>query len=459
MSPFIVVALALVAAQAQAPASPPAEPQPQQAAPQQQPLDVITLDDALRAAAERSLDIQILRAQLDQAEEISWKAWSGYLPRATVTGAWQWQQEITAPIQAFWPPGTPPPPPGYPTTVTFQPDEVRQYQVEGTQTILSPSLFYGIRQANAAERAATLNIGNGRRALLFGVASAYYGAASLKQALAASERLLEIAQRQEKDARVRFQAGTIAKVGLLRAEIDRARAEQDLKRARNAFQSAKLALATLLARDAEFDVAEPPPPALPDDPGADALVKVALERRLDVQAARAQLDAARSGRKAAVGRYFPNVGAFGRYQGASAAGAFGGDENWAAGFALQWQILDGGLRESDLRESGAKVAQAEAAARRAELVARQEVLQALLDLDSARANAAKAREQRDLAAENLRLVDVSYRAGAATAVELADATAVLRNAEIGATTEGLNAQLAALRVLQAAGELEPGAKR
>ena len=56
--------------------------------------------------------------------------------------------------------------------------------------------------------------------------------------------------------------------------------------------------------------------------------------------------------------------------------------------------------------------------------------------------AQKAKEQRDLAAENQRLVDVAYRAGTATAVEQADATAQLRNAEIQVTTDRLNAQLA-----------------
>jgi outer membrane protein TolC len=75
----------------------------------------------------------------------------------------------------------------------------------------------------------------------------------------------------------------------------------------------------------------------------------------------------------------------------------------------------------------------------------------VLDLESARANALKAKEQRDLAAENQRLVDVSYRAGAATAVEQADAVAALRNAEIAQLTETLSAQVAALRVLRAAG--------
>lgn len=84
---------------------------------------------------------------------------------------------------------------------------------------------------------------------------------------------------------------------------------------------------------------------------------------------------------------------------------------------------------------------------------------ALLDLGSARAAAAKAREQRDLAAENLRLVAVSYQAGTATGVEQADATAVLRNAEISVTTERLAVHLAALRVLKAAGAFEQLARR
>lgn len=435
------VALALALAQAPPQGSPP--PAAAGAAP-----GVITLDEALRLAKERNLDLQVLRARLDQADEISWKAWSRYLPQVTATGAWQWQKENILPAGAL-----------FPVEITLQPGEVKQGQIEVTQTLLSPTLIYTIRAAMRSGEAAALSIGDGQRALLFGVASAYYGSASLKQAIGVSERLLEIAQRQEKDARVRFQAGTVAKVALLRAEIDRARAEQDLKRARNSFESARIALATLLDRAADFDVVDPPSPPLPDAPDADTLVRAALQNRLDVRAARAQVGAAHATRNAAIGRYFPNIGAFARGQGTSSPGAIGLGENWQAGLSLQWQILDGGLRESDLREGNAKIAEADAALRSAEAKARQDVLQALLDLDSARANAAKAKEQRDLATENLRLVDVSYRAGAATAVELADATASLRTAEAGVTAETLAAQLAALRVLQVAGEFEPGKLR
>ena len=52
-------------------------------------------------------------------------------------------------------------------------------------------------------------------------------------------------------------------------------------------------------------------------------------------------------------------------------------------------------------------------------------------------------------------MDVSYRAGSATAVEQADATAQLRNAEIQVATDNLNAQLAALQVLNTIGSFNP----
>jgi outer membrane protein TolC len=447
MISFSALAIALAVAQAPAQASPPPAPPAGSGPP------VVTLDEALRLAKERNLDLKVLRARLDQADEIAWKAWARYLPQVALTGSWQAQKRIELPFPVAISGGQ-----LVFTDIAIQSTSVLQGQLEVTQTIFSLAGIYGIRAAQRSGEAASLSLEDGRRALLFGVASAYYGAASLKQTIGVSERLLEIAQRQEKDARVRFQAGTVAKVALLRAEIDRARAEQDLKRARNSFESARLALATLLDRPSDFDVVEPPSPPLPETPDADTLVRAALGNRLDVKAARANVGAAHATRNVAVGRYLPNIGAFFREQRQSQAGLTTAS-NWQLGLQLQWQILDGGLRESDLREGNAKIAEADAALRSAEAKARQDVVQALLDLDSARANAAKAKEQRDLATENLRLVDVSYRAGAATAVELADATAALRTAEAGVTSETLGAQLAALRVLQSAGEFEPGKLR
>ncbi|HEX9108477.1 MAG TPA: TolC family protein, partial [Longimicrobiales bacterium] len=234
---------------------------------------VITLDQALQAAGERSLDLKVLSAQLDQAQEISWKALSLYLPQVVAGASYTKQDEVKQPFPV---PAGAPGPGGVFTGFTLmqveqQKDGLLGAQVNATQTLVSARLFFAIRSAKDAQRAVVLNLENGRRQVLFGVARSYYAVAALKEQLGVTQRLLEIAQRQEHDAQVRYGAGAIAKVGLIRAQIDRARAEEDVKRARASYLSAKVALATLLARDNAFEVEAPPEPVLPGT-DLDALV-------------------------------------------------------------------------------------------------------------------------------------------------------------------------------------------
>jgi outer membrane protein TolC len=446
MNAVTVVVLALSLTQApggQEAAAPRAEP----AAPA---MAKLTLEQALEIAEKKNFDLKIAAAQLRQADEISAKAWSYYLPQVKATGTWlRNERELTIDLD-----GTPAAgdPPNAPPITLIAKDQVTG-QLDASQVLLSPSLIFSIQGAHRTEDALRNSVEGGRSALRFGVAQAFYTVSALAKTVSVAERLLEVAQRQERDAHVRYKAGTIARVGALRAEIDRAGAERDLARARNGYESARLALATLLDRPADFEVVEPPEPAQPGD--AAALEKRALAERNDVLAARATAAAARSERNAAIGRYLPDVAAYGRYSRTNAAGFTGDAETIGYGLVLSWNILDGGLRESDVRTGNAKIDEADARLQRAEATALEDVRMALLDLDSARANAEKAKEQRDLAAENQRLLDVSYKAGAATAVEQADATAALRSAELAVQVEQLNAQRAALRVMQAVGATTP----
>jgi outer membrane protein TolC len=450
----LALALALTQGPAQtsqqaAPSQPaPAAPPAQVAPPLPAATTTLTLPDALRQAGERNLDLKAAASRLRQAEQGYWKAMAGYLPTVTLGGTYnRYDKDVVLPFPIAARVG------GVPTLVDIQDvtiigKDTFQFTADASQVLFAPGLWYGISAASSGTDAAREATENARRSILFGTAQAYYGVASLRQLVQVDERLLEIAQRQEKDTRVRYQAGTVAKVNLLRAEIDRARAEQDLQRARNSYQGARLALAQLLDRPADFDVVDPEEPRLPPDPAK--LPETALRDRPDVKFARAQLEAAEAAKKAQYSGYIPTVAAFGHYQNANVAGLTG-KELWTVGLSAKWNILDGGLREANVREANARYSEAQTTLASTESKARLEVSQALLDLDSARANAQKAKEQRELAAENQRLVDVSYRAGSATAVEQADATAQLRNAELAQTSETLNAQLAALRVLQAAG--------
>ena len=439
------------------------------------PGSTLTLDDALREGQARNLDIKASRARLEQAREAHWKAWSHYLPQATLGGSYTHNdlpdvsltlptgyaiRDVGAPLPDQATPGLPGAPTNFalaPTgfdTFVIQKQNQLAAQFQVTQALIAPQAWFGISAANAGEEAAADTIENTRRQILFSTAQAYYGAAGLKQVVSIQERQLAISREHERDARVRYEAGTTPKVSLLRAEIDRARAEQDLKRAQNSYASAKIAIATLLDRKAaDFEVVVPPSPRLPAS--LDALEQDAVRVRPDLQAAEANLRLAERNHDGVVARYVPTLGAFAQWQWVNLAGFTGRYSAWAVGVAATWTILDGGLRESDLRESAAKIREADITRLSAQAKAVDEVKRARLDLDSAVANREKAKEQLSLAQENQKLVDVNYRAGAATYLEVSDANMALLSAELTQVSESLNADLAALRVLFAAGVFNP----
>lgn len=435
---------------------------------------ILTLDEAMREAQAKNFDLKAARARLEQSKELSWKAWSSYLPQIAAAGTFThsdfadvtFQMPTSFAIRDVGAPAVDPNPglPGTPSQYALLPTDVESFviqkqnqlgaQVQLAQALIAPQAWFGIGAARIGEQVAADTIENTRRQVLFGVAQAYYAAAGARQVVAIQERQLAIALAHENDARVRYQAGTAAKITLLRAEIDRTRSEQDLKRAQNGYASAKVVVATLLdRRSADFEVVVPPSPQMPAS--LDTLEQDAPRLRPDVQAADASVRLAERNRAGVVSRYAPALGAFARWQWANLAGFTGKESTFSLGLALTWTLLDGGLREAELRENGARIVEAEATRLGAEANAVEEVKRARLDLDSAVANREKAKEELALAQENQRLVNVNYQAGAATYLEVADANATLLSAALTQVRESLSADLAALRVLLAAGVFDP----
>jgi outer membrane protein TolC len=435
---------------------------------------LLTLEDAVREAQAQSSDLKALRARLDQSRTLGWQAWSAYLPQITAGGTYTHNSAgASIPvgignvfIQDTGAVRTPPPSvPGTPTPfaiqygggvrdVTIQQQDQLGAQVNLSQALIAPGLWFGISSARLGETFSAQTVESARRDLLFAVVQLYHGAVGVKYAVRITEKQLAIALGHEKDARVRYQAGSTARVALLRAEIDRAKAEQDLRAAQAGYDSARVALATALGRpDSAFDVEVPAAPPAP--PAADELEAAAVKERPDVLAAGTSLQIAETGRDGIRSRYLPTLGAFGRWQWANLGGFTGQKDSWAVGLALSWTLLDGTLREAQLRESEGKIAEARENLRSAEARALGEVRRARLDLEAAVANSQKARETAELARENQRLVEVNYKAGAATYLEVADANNQLLSAEISNVTEDVKARLAALALLKAAGRFDP----
>lgn len=399
---------------------------------------VLTLEEALEEARRNNLDLRVARERLEQAELASRRAWAGYLPTVTVSGNYTRNSDESRVTL----PGGP--------EIVIQPYNAFNGQAQVRQALIAPQLWANIKAAYSAERLASLNTEQAKREILFGVAQAYYGAAASAAAVVAQERLLEVNQARVRDTQVRFEAGTVTRVALLRAQLDLTRAEQDLTSQRNALAAAKLALATLIARpDTDFELAPPPEPNLPAE-GMD-LVKVALEQRADVAAAQESVRLARINRTGAWLAYLPTLGLSGVYTLSNAAGFTGDNSTWAIVLGVNWTLWDGGLREVNLREQASRIAESTAQQQLTELRTREEVKRAQLDLETALGNRARAAQALELARETQRLTDISFKAGVATYLEVADANAALTTAEVSYISERLNAALSALRLLRAVG--------
>lgn len=475
MTPLALLAAALLSADAPAVAEAAAPARP-----------VLTLDQAMSEARARNLDLRIAAERLAQVETLSAKAWSYYLPQLSVSGAYTWNseevvldlptsfaiREVVDPATGQpvnWPIGSRPQdptrpispsnPPGLPTPYLLYPlsyeqlelQRKQQYgvQAEVQQALFAPQAMKAIQSAHRARELAKARVGAATQDVLFGAAQLYYGAASLKEVIGVQERTLATWRRHEADAEQLVSQGAAPRLALLKARTDRARAEEDLIRARNAYDATRQALATLLDRDADFDVVRPPPPA-----GAGEDPEAAAATRPDVRAALAGKELAESQKGEITARYLPTIGITGQWRYASITGFTGEHTGWSVILGAKWTLFDGGRREAERAEAEHKVLEADAAAYQARSKARDEVRRAQLDLGSARAAHRKAEEQSRLAAEALQHAQAAYAQGAATYLEVADATAASQNAELARVTEELSANLAGLRLAKAAGQLE-----
>lgn len=451
------------------------------AAAEQQALPILTLAQALQEAEKRNPTLAEARTQLAQAQLYSRKAWAGYLPQISVGASYTHNSEPTATVTPSTVQNTDP------TTMSglaFS-DANSEYSIEVgknvfgaqvslQQALIVPTLWAAIKSTYIAERMVDLTVENARRELLFGVAQLYFGAATLKETIDVRKRMLANTEAHERDARVRFEAGTIPKIQLIRAQIDTVAAQQEVLQAENSYLTAKLSLATLLARDkVDFDVEVPEPVQIPQGSEED-LLALASEKRPDLISARDNIAVAEYSMKQAVLAYLPNLFFTAAYQwgrpsyeisdsmqammdlqGTTMEERDKWAKTWNVGLALSWTIWDGGTREVTLKENEAKLTAAEAALRSKEAAVREEVRSAIVSLNSAQSNIVNAQEQLRLARENSDMVSVNFNAGVATQLDVSDANTTLIGAELNLIAQTLQAQISALTLVKAAGLFDP----
>jgi len=303
---------------------------------------------------------------------------------------------------------------------------------------LSQPIYTGGRLANAyaaqaaGEEASRLDVERSRQALTLQVYESFYAALMNEQGIRVSDEGVTIAQKHLDLAKARFDAGSAARLDVLRAEVELSNAKTKLIRARSAADVAYQTLRTVLS----LPGGEPLRLAgslddIPSLPPAAALGN-ALASRADIRSLGQQREAAQRLVSVANAELKPMVAFSGNFQyqedGLSNL-LQGTNRSYQFGVSMTVPLFNAPSVAAKRGVATARVKQAEHAANAALDGARLEVASASRELDAAREIVATEQKAVEMAREGLSIAEVSYENGVITSTELNDARLSLLETE------------------------------
>ncbi len=282
---------------------------------------------------------------------------------------------------------------------------------------------------------------------LLEVRVAYYDVLLSAQQTLVQEASVTLLQKELENTKRRFEAGTVPRFNVLRAEVEVAHARPKLIRAINAHRIAKNNLASLLGYHVPATVWEDIPfnlagslEAVPSDVNLPTALAQALDKRPELGVLRKTESLRREGIVTAKSTGKPNVSLFAGYGARNSS--FGDDffrdvAGWNTGVQLTWDLFDGFLTQGKVREARARSEKARVdlddQARRIEL----EVRTFYLNFMEAKEVLESQKKVQEQAEEALRLAVVRSDAGTGTQLDVLNAQTAL--------TEARTTQIQALR--------------
>ena len=267
---------------------------------------------------------------------------------------------------------------------------------------------------------------------------AYYDILLSAQQIVVQEASIGLLQKELEDTTRRFEAGTVPRFNVLRAEVEIANSRPKLIRAKNAHRIAKNNLAHLLGYPMPPGVWEDIPLTLtgkleaePYEVDLPPALAQALEKRPELGVLRKAASLRQEGIVTAKSGSKPTVALFGGYGARNSS--FGDDfyrdvSGWTAGVQLNWDIFDGFLTKGKIRQATALHEKARAeldeSTRRIEL----EVRTACSNFIEAREVLESQKKVQEQADEALRQATARSEAGSGTQLDVLNAQTALTEA-------------------------------
>ncbi len=308
---------------------------------------------------------------------------------------------------------------------------------EVTQVIYSGGqVSAALRAARIAEDSAFYQLRNVVDQVIASVRQQFYTVLLNRALISVQEESVTLLQSQLRDQQNRFEAGTVPRFNVLRAEVELANARPALIRARNNYRTSQLQLAKLVG------VSWPTTGDLTPFPIKGTLsydaqvidlqesIRLAMERRALLKVQRQSILSEVEQITVALAGYQPTINGNAGYQIRNVSGSLSDEvDGWFFGFSGNWNIFDGFATSGRVQQARARLEAArvnyEDSVRQVEL----EVQTSYSSLIEGRELIESQQKAVEQAQEALRLARERFSAGAGTQLEVLDARVSLTQAQ------------------------------
>jgi len=385
----------------------------------------LTLEQAIQIAIDNNYSLQATSKRQTLAKEKVSEAKSAFYPNLRI------ESSVT---KLNEPPSMELPSMGLPSMRKIILGDDVIYDIKG---IVTQPLWTGgkissaYKLALANEESAEYEYERVKNELILSVQGAYFGILkALKFAQIARDAVKQI-EAHLQIVKNFYEAGIVAKVDVLKAEVQLANVQQNLIKAENGVSLAKAGFNQLLARklDAEVEVVDILE-WIPCKVNLDDCLKKAVNNRPELKQMKANIEMLKQRVTIAKSDNYPSVALFGNYEEQKGkTPEIKWDGSWMAGIMINWTLWDGNARKSRINQATSEL---EAVAAQ-EMLLRDgimlEVKQAVLNLNEAEKNIDVSQGAIGQAEENLRITREMYKEGAATTTDVLDAQTLLTQAK------------------------------
>lgn len=312
-----------------------------------------------------------------------------------------------------------------------------------SQTLFDASVFPAYRYGKLAARASRLTQRNTIRSILYSLSQAYYNVLKEQKLVQVYQQTLDLANEQLVTAQAKFDAGTVARIDVLRAQATVEDARNILIQAQGTLDTYKDTLSNILNLKGRtnFCLMDPPDETDPSAPYEQSL-KSALDKREDLKVSQIQVEQSKAVRGEVLAQYAPRITANASTQwGSYTGGSTNRDHVETASIGVSVPVFTGGQRELDLIAARHNISEAELSYESTWKNVEADVKTAWINVQTSR-EAIKALKAAEASyAQNYTDVQAKYQEGTATSLDVQEALRDLNSARANLTNQVYDYQI------------------